>query len=220
MQGAEGSAFAYESFIRINPRRKRKGKAQKDVSSPLDLLTRTKEEIAADGRWLADCEELVRMALRKARIKPQNVLCLGLGSPSSSRDARAQLAFLNRLCAFADIDSTNVSVYDPVFTDADRELFRVLGMQCLADNKDVKHSLDRPTILYMPHCDLKLYEMVIRANWTYERLYEILFLANRFGDYIDNNPASKMARESPCLTRLGMMSLELGIKDACSLIPR
>ncbi|KAH0830600.1 hypothetical protein J3R83DRAFT_2055 [Lanmaoa asiatica] len=37
----------------------------------------------------------------------------------------------------------------------------------------------------MPHCDLKLYEMVIRANWTLEGLCSIVFLANRFIDYVD-----------------------------------
>ncbi|KIL00132.1 hypothetical protein PAXRUDRAFT_345794 [Paxillus rubicundulus Ve08.2h10] len=136
------------------------------------------------------------------RIEPRDVLCLGLGSPCSSRDARAQLAFLSRLCALSNIDSANVSVYDPVFTDADRRLFQVLGMQCPSDIKQVKHSLDGPTILYMPHCDLKLYEIVIRANWTYGRLCDIVFLANCFSDYIDNNPASKLEEQSPCLRRL------------------
>lgn len=78
----------------------------------------------------------------------------------------------------------------------------------------------------MPHCDLKLYEMVIRANWTLEGLCSIIFLANRFSDYVDkyvhipwaifalvlgdddvcrvnSNAASKLEKESPCLMRLG-----------------
>ncbi|KAF8844924.1 hypothetical protein BDN67DRAFT_893784 [Paxillus ammoniavirescens] len=213
MQGPQDNSFAYESFVRVNTRRKRKGgKAQKGVTSPLDLLIRVKEEIATDGSWSLDCEgtylitlhgshrafsrKLFQTALRDVRIKPQNILCLGLGSPCSSRDARAQLALLNQLCTFSNIGSANVSVYDPVFTEADRRLFQVLGMQCPSDIKasdeahpfvltEVKHSLDGPTILYMPHCDLKLYEIVIRANWTYERLCDIVFLANCFSDYMD-----------------------------------
>lgn len=32
-------------------------------------------------------------------------------------------------------DSTNVSLYDPVFTGADQELFRLLGMQCVNDKE-------------------------------------------------------------------------------------
>jgi hypothetical protein len=129
MQGLQDNSFAYESFVRVNTRRKRKGgKAQKGVSSPLDLLIRVKAEIATDGSWPLDCEgtylitlhgshrafsrswtnfhsvaELFQTALRDMRIKPQNILCLGLGSPCSSRDARAQLAFLNQLCTFSNI---------------------------------------------------------------------------------------------------------------------
>lgn len=93
-------------------------------------------------------KEIFHEALRNVCIKPQKVLCLGLGSPSSSRDARAQLALLSDLCASSDMvrgihqpfvvglsfvrqDAGDVSVYDPVFTDADRQLFQTLGMRCL-----------------------------------------------------------------------------------------
>lgn len=40
-------------------------------------------------------------------------------------------------------------------------------------------------MLYMPHCDLQLYERVIRANWTLDGLCKAVFLANRFRDYVD-----------------------------------
>ncbi|KAH7889658.1 SRR1-domain-containing protein [Phlebopus sp. FC_14] len=211
MQGREpeGGSFVYESFTRVSPRKKRRRNAQKDSSLPFNLVVRATEAIAADGGWLLHCEELFQLALREVRIRPQDILCLGLGSPCASRDARAQLAFLGRLSAVSNIEAANVFVYDPVFTDTDRQLLQGLGMQGLVGNEacisadDVNHSLDRPTILYMPHCDLKLYEIVLRANWTYERLSGLMFVANCFSDYIDNNPASKLERESPCLMRIG-----------------
>ena len=152
-------------------------------------------------------------------------------------------------------------MYDPIFTEADRQLLQTLGIRCLdhiqasgfisgADFKlksgvlqGAEHSLDCPTILYMPHCDLKLYEMVIRANWTLDGLCNIVFLANRFSDYVDkyvymlgpflhysgaemtascptrvhSNAASKLEKESPCLLRLGRW---IGPMHNRSLIPR
>jgi hypothetical protein len=51
--------------------------------------------------------------------------------------------------------------------------------------QDGKHAVQRPTILYMPHCDLKLYENIIGANWSEEQLARIIFVANRFSDYTD-----------------------------------
>jgi hypothetical protein len=55
----------------------------------------------------------------------------------------------------------------------------------------------------MPHCDLKLYENIIGANWSEEQLARIIFVANRFKDYTDNYPQSKLEVESPFLMRLG-----------------
>lgn len=68
--------------------------------------------------------------------------------------------------------------------------------------QDRKHGVERPTILYMPHCDLKLYENIIGANWSEEQLARIIFVANRFSDYTDNYPQSKLEVESPYLMRL------------------
>ncbi|KAI6096104.1 hypothetical protein EV401DRAFT_1145902 [Pisolithus croceorrhizus] len=198
----QSDKFAYEPFVRVNPRKKRRGKTNKETLSPLDLLRRTKEDLYTDGTWISDCEERLRFALCDMCIKPRKVLCLGLGSPSGSRDTRAQLALLSRLCSFADIGLMNVCLYDPVFTDADKDLFRVLGMKCIDDKKNVQHSLDCPTILYMPHCDLVLYETVLRANWSRERLCNMVLVANSFYDYLEHNAISKLEAEYPCLTRL------------------
>lgn len=162
------------------------------------MSPRAKADIESDG-WITTCLDLIQEALRKTSISCPDVLCLGLGSPSKSREARAQLAFLIRSCAVLDIGS--VSIYDPVFTDADKEFFQGLGMQCLPDT-DAKRQVERPTILYMPHCDLELYENIIGANWSEENLRRIIFVANRFSDYADNNPRSKLEIESPCLIRL------------------
>ncbi|KAL4067666.1 hypothetical protein J3A83DRAFT_4097243 [Scleroderma citrinum] len=206
----QGDTFTYEPFTRISPRKKRKGKTNKEISSPLDLLRRAREDLSADGTWLSDCEEHLRFALWDMCIKPRRVLCLGLGSPTSSRDARAQLALLNRLCAFAEIGPTNISLCDPIFTGADEELFRLLGMRCTRAYwfwtdpiQDVDHSLHHPTIVFMPHCDLKLYEIVLRANWSRQRLCNMVLVANSFGDYFDHNLTSRLEREAPCLSRIG-----------------
>jgi hypothetical protein len=37
----------------------------------------------------------------------------------------------------------------------------------------------------MLHCDARLYEQLLAANWSKDRLPNVLFIANRLGDYID-----------------------------------
>lgn len=55
----------------------------------------------------------------------------------------------------------------------------------LTSAQTVQHSQHYPTIFFMPHCDLKLYEIVLRANWSRQHLCSMVFLANSFGDYFD-----------------------------------
>jgi hypothetical protein len=49
----------------------------------------------------------------------------------------------------------------------------------------VKNEVDVPTILYMPHCEVMLYESVLRDNWNKERLANIVFIGNRLSNYVD-----------------------------------
>lgn len=37
----------------------------------------------------------------------------------------------------------------------------------------------------MPHCDMELYENLIKTNWSRERLPNLVLVANRLADYID-----------------------------------
>lgn len=46
---------------------------------------------------------MLRGSLRDAMFISPDILCLGLGSPGSSRDARVQLAFLLSVCHELDI---------------------------------------------------------------------------------------------------------------------
>lgn len=194
----EDTSFAYsQATTRTRARKKRRGD---EPPLLIDLVDRCKADIESDG-WITTCLGLIQGALRKTDMPCPDVLCLGLGSPSSSRVARAQLAFLISSCTILEIVLSNVSVYDPVFTDADKALFQSFGMRCLPDT-DGKLVVERPTILFMPHCDLKLYENILGANWSEEQLVRIIFIANRFSDYTDNHSQSKLEAECPCLMRL------------------
>jgi hypothetical protein len=46
----------------------------------------------------------------------------------------------------------------------------------------------RPTICFMPHCDIDIYENLLQANCSKEKLSNILLVANRLADYLDRSP--------------------------------
>jgi len=131
-----------------------------------------------------------------------NVLCLGLGSPCTSRDSRNQLAFLLHITERFHIKHGRVSIYDPVFTEEDVALLTELELCRLTDNQHGLYPVEGPTIVFMPHCEVDLYEDFLRANWTLERISNILLVANQLDDYVLANPSHRLNAKFPCISRL------------------
>lgn len=111
--------FEYEApFTPTRPKKKRKNRIPQERPDSAIALSSTVQELASGG-WVYECMrtshrisesltlgltfprhrlELLREALQVLALQRPRVLCFGLGSPSSSRDARAQLAFLLAAC--------------------------------------------------------------------------------------------------------------------------
>ncbi|KAI0781139.1 SRR1-domain-containing protein, partial [Trametes elegans] len=218
----DGSAqFGYDDhFTPARTRKKRKNRPQVAPPSPAVLLDKAAEELA-HGDWLRDTLRLLRESLEDAFAPSDtapDVLCLGLGSPTSSRDARAQLAFLLAACDDLSIDRTNVSVFDPVFTDQDTQLLAQLRLTPLPEDKVPSYALRSPTIVFMPHCDLHLYENILRENWSRTALPNALLIANRLSEYAESIPSRKLASEHPCVARLAPYLSSRPLR-ACAAFP-
>ncbi|KAJ7738512.1 SRR1-domain-containing protein [Mycena maculata] len=193
--------FKYSDFKPVVPRKKRKNKQQLERPSLRTLVERAREEIAKHD-WNARCQQLFQDHLTAHSLTSSQILCLGLGSPSSSPNSRAQLAFLLEICKAMGIEHVNVSVYDPVFSEEDDALFEQLRIRVLTENNEGRYPLKVPTILWMPHCDLELYESILATNWSREQLAYVILISNRLRDYVDSNPRHKLETRAPCLLRL------------------
>ncbi|KAJ7176832.1 SRR1-domain-containing protein, partial [Mycena filopes] len=166
--------------------------------------------------------ELLKDHLNANSLSPSQIICLGLGSPSSSPNSRAQLAFLLEVCKSTGIEHSDVSIYDPIFCEEDVTLFDQLGLCTLSEDRAKgrsfirsDHNLMGESIsIQMPHCDLDLYEGVLAANWSEEKLPNAILIANRLGDYVDSNPSQKMETRAPCLLRLASAE---GYLECCPL---
>jgi len=188
-------------FTPVKSPRKRRNKLQKVPRSALALLQYVREELGQD-EWGKECQRIVKECLSIASLASPQVLCLGLGSPSTSVNARVQLALLLDVCDYLKVDREHVSVYDPVFTAEDASLFGELRIRLLTENKNGGYLIMRPTLCFMPHCDIDIYENLLQANWSKERLSNIVLVANRLSDYLDRNPIHKLKSRAPCLLRL------------------
>ncbi|TFK27376.1 hypothetical protein FA15DRAFT_586399 [Coprinopsis marcescibilis] len=167
-----------------------------------------------DGKGNPDA--LQKESLPGRRRQPIEVLCLGLGSPTNSQNANAQLAFLLEACQHLDIPSDRISLYDPVFTEEDTNLFNHLGLSVQTRNRvrsaAGRHELRVPTLCFMLHCDLELYNALIEANCTSMdgNLANLVLIGNRLTEYIDRraffspppNPSEKLKSSVPYLFRI------------------
>ncbi|KII89065.1 hypothetical protein PLICRDRAFT_160136 [Plicaturopsis crispa FD-325 SS-3] len=215
------ATFTYTSvdnapFAPAPNRKKRRAKANASPVAPSVLLDRTTAELFADAEdWFPKCLHAIRHACSTDRA-----ICLGLGSPSTSRDARAQLAFLLRLSDDLQIPRKNITIYDPIFTEPDITLLGEAGLN-LIDPDEISYEATSPTLLFMPHCDAHLYERVLRANWDRDdaplpaldaipidkdrkrgSLKHLRILGNCLSEYTDSIPTRKLERDFPCLSRI------------------
>ncbi|KDR81835.1 hypothetical protein GALMADRAFT_240074 [Galerina marginata CBS 339.88] len=148
------------------------------------------------------------------------ILCLGLGSPSASLNARIQLAFLTETCKRLKVAHDAISIYDPIFTTEDIALLEEeLQMRVLPKNRSREREdyiLSVPTICFMPHCDIELYDTVLRANWSRDGLSNLFLLGNQLQEYLDNKPTTVLEAVAPCLLRVApfLENQRLPISDA------
>ncbi|KAB5596445.1 SRR1-like protein [Ceratobasidium theobromae] len=112
-------------------------------------------------------------------------LCLGLGRPTASNESRAQLCVLLDLCAELAIAATDTVLFDPAFEDNDISALHGLGLKVSNVNKKGAYAIDTPTLVFMPHCGIELYERFLRANWTGEQMRRIILVANDLFEYAE-----------------------------------
>uniref|UniRef100_A0A060SZ13 ARAD1A16192p n=1 Tax=Blastobotrys adeninivorans TaxID=409370 RepID=A0A060SZ13_BLAAD len=140
-------------------RRNRKGKQSTIPRTVDDFLADFDSKKAILGR--SKFYSLLEESLEEYKVQPDSIRCLAIGSPcdtSSTMPAMYQLALLMLLKEKLEIDSDKVTVYDPVFTDMDKEIFAKLGLS-IDDSDDSKYPEN--CLLYMPHAPVSLIDSVL-----------------------------------------------------------
>lgn len=76
-------------------------------------------------------------------------------------------------------------MYDPAHTPAEICAGKLLGVEALAINEQGKRAVQCPTLFYMPHCCLELYNNMLWANWGPASLKRIAFIGNNLSSYAE-----------------------------------
>ncbi|KAI9226241.1 MAG: SRR1-domain-containing protein [Piptocephalis tieghemiana] len=200
----QAPAFQYKEVKGRGRRKGRRGKGSQvkepSLQDHLETLEEKRGTLRSSGFYTSIRDSILERI--RAR-KPKAILCYGLGSPSSSRISRWQWALLTLLREDLSLqDLEDFFVYDPIFTEMDKQILEHGGAKVLKENEEGHRSLNQPTLTYMPHCDRVLYNALLQANWSPTGLDNLILLGNRLDMYSDAIPASRLSRECPSLHAL------------------
>ena len=211
-----------DHWLEKRARRSKKGKKQSGVHEDSAVLIETRRRTVRDRReelrsslWFAKYSGQLS-ALESRLDSVRTVLCLGLGRISTERNAQLQWALLMETPAFGPLDK--LYYYDPVFDDTDRLLLsesEEIDVGILQNDEEVADLIRRAIasedrgpqtkpslLLYMPHCDLTLYESTLALLMSGDRgaLENVLLLANNLKRYLETKSDRQLA-PFPSLTR-------------------
>ncbi|XP_058492204.1 SRR1-like protein [Solea solea] len=189
-----------------------------DIGKTIKRIRETASELRCDGIWQKWKEQLLVAGSASLSKPPESkdtedpteqpekdgegrpcrqleCVCYGLGSFSSCPVARFQLAMLLLLLDAGQIPLEDCSVYDPMFSTAERDILRKLGLNVLTENEEGKRLAKKPTLYYLMHCGKALYNNLLWRNWSTQCLPLMTIVGNSFTGMSDRTVGREFQRD-------------------------
>ena len=124
---------------------------------------------------------------RPSRI--DQIVCFGLGNFTRSRSSLYQFALLKHLMEHDEFihPSAKFIIYDPIFTEFERNILKSFGFQILQNNNNCRYTINRSSssnesiiLFFMPHMDYNHYYNVLDCNR--ENIDHIIIFGNSFNN--------------------------------------
>ncbi|CAK9212016.1 unnamed protein product [Sphagnum jensenii] len=113
-----------------------------------------------------------------------DLVVFGVGSIADSEVSRCQIALAMLLKQKYESLFNKVLVYDPVLSDLEFRVLTTLGCAPICHDENGSRRVHVPTVFYMPHCEVGLYNNVLLANLEpWSCLSQVLVLGNSFHKY-------------------------------------
>ncbi|KAL3699521.1 hypothetical protein R1sor_017543 [Riccia sorocarpa] len=142
------------------------------------------------------------------------MILYGVGSIYTAEIARCQLALALLIKQkFSSIGQ--LLVYDPIMTAIECRVMRTLGCVPLETNDNGRRAINGPTLFYMPHNEVELYDSVLQTSLNPFRLNQIAIIGNSFRMYSERWTSYPLPDgEIPtCLLKLQEFVEEIPIAD-------
>ncbi|XP_065933928.1 uncharacterized protein [Magallana gigas] len=134
-------------------------------------------------------------------VVPDEIVSYGLGNFAECLVARYQLALLVAVRDDLQVPPNSLLLYDPKFLSVEKDVLTSFGFQVLKENEEAKRCCERPTLFYMPHCGKSLYNNLLFANWSPDRLCHVVIIGNL--------PSSTFKRCAPLVMNIQTFTKEV-----------
>nr|CAG4642856.1 EOG090X0FII [Evadne anonyx] len=157
-----------------------------DFASRIRNIVNSKEEIQISD-YFKNFLCLLDKSLDAVNKQITNIVCLGIGSISSSKISLYQLALLLNL---GDNFECPIEVFDPIFNEIDKKIISDLKLVLSTENCEgkKKQSSSDVTLFFFPHCPRELSNNLLYANWDPYLLPNCIIYANSFEKVRTNTP--------------------------------
>ncbi|KAG0272771.1 sensitivity to red-light reduced protein [Linnemannia exigua] len=170
----------------------------KVVAPPLEPKDNKETEFVVEGPREDDFTQCIDSTSDEDHLKSEyvNMICYGIGSIESSRNAQFQLAMAVCLKEILQLSGT-VSIFDPVMTNYDCQLVEHFGIKVLTGDGQSRQPVEVKTLYFMPHCPKGLYSLILETNWSQKCLGNLAILGNRFTMYDESPSFRQVAKQAP-----------------------
>ncbi|KAJ9073153.1 sensitivity to red-light reduced protein, variant 2 [Entomophthora muscae] len=179
------------------------------------------DKISTLATWNSCTDFSDRIKDKLAAPESQNsidIVCYGIGSIADSILSQWQLALIlvlsRRIKKIRDM-----VYYDPVLlSEIESNVLVFFGFKILDVNEEGRRKIDKPTLFYMPHCPLALYDNVLNANWNASSLRHLYIFGNLLTNYYENMSDSKLAAKAPHVlevSKVGVDALDFPTLEDC-----
>ncbi|KAH6811269.1 sensitivity to red light reduced protein [Perilla frutescens var. hirtella] len=114
--------------------------------------------------------------------KKMQMVIYGIGSIESYESPRLQLSLAILLKRSFDWIG-EIELFDPIISLTESKVLTSLGCSVLSINEQCRRQAVKPTMFFMPHCEVELYNNLLEANWEVDQLNRLIIFGNSFGEY-------------------------------------
>lgn len=135
-----------------------------------------------------------------------HLICIGIGHFSECSISRHQLAFVLLLKQQFKISS--IEFHEPILTASEVDILTKLNCSVVLENFEGKVRIDRPTVVYAPHCPKQLINNLLWRNWSATALQQLIYIGNSFSNLVNSTPSRFLAIDAAFIAQLQPICVE------------